>query len=239
VRVLPTSGIADLCTSFSNGIGVTTTLTYKPLTDSTVYTKENTATYPIRDVQVPIPVVASTTTSNGIGGTYAMSYFYTGAKLDFNGRGMLGFHIVQSTEAQGLKNIQTYRQDWPYVGLPSQLKRTRADNGIISQVDNTFTCKDFDADPDVCTVVAGKRYFPYVSQSDEVVNDLNGAFINKSRTTNAFVIWGNATQIVVTTLNSDGTASGYTKTTTNTFTNDSTNWILGRLTRATLTSTTP
>jgi hypothetical protein len=29
--------------------------------------------------------------------------------------------------------------------------------------------------------VAGKRYFPYVSQSDQVINDLNGAFINKTR----------------------------------------------------------
>lgn len=239
VRVLKTNGIADLATSITNGIGLAATITYKPLTDSTVYTKETTATYPIRDIRVPIPVVASTTRSNGIGGTYAMSYFYTGAKFDFSGRGMLGFRIVQSTEAQGLKNITTYRQDWPYTGLPSQLKRTRADNGVISQVDNTVACKDFDADPDVCAVAAGKRYFPYVSLSDELVNDLNGAFINKNRTTNAFDIHGNATQIVVTTLNADNTATGYSKTTTNTFVNDTTNWILGRLTRATVLSTTP
>jgi hypothetical protein len=146
---------------------------------------------------------------------------------------------VQSTEAQGLKSINTYRQDWPYIGLPMQIKRTRADNGVISQVDNTLACKDLDADPDVCTIAAGKRYFPYVSLSDEVVNDLNGAFINKTRTTNTFDVFGNATQIVVTTLNADNTATGYVKTTVNTFTNNTTNWILGRLTRATVTSATP
>jgi hypothetical protein len=240
VRVLKTSGtVADLCTSLSNAVGATTTIAYKPLTDSTVYTKETTGVYPIRDIRVPIYVVASTATSNGIGGTYPMSYFYTGAKLDMAGRGMLGFHVVQSTEAQGLKSINTYRQDWPYIGLPMQIKRTRADNGVISQVDNTLACKDLDADPDVCTIAAGKRYFPYVSQSDEVVNDLNGAFINKTRTANTFDIFGNATQIVVTTLNADNTATGYVKTTVNTFTNNTTNWILGRLTRATVTSATP
>jgi len=40
-------------------------------------------------------------------------------------------------------------------------------------------------------------------------------------------------QIVVST------PDGYSKTTTNTYTNDATNWYLGRLTGASVTSTTP
>jgi hypothetical protein len=35
------------------------------------------------------------------------------------------------------------------------------------------------------------------------------------------------------------TPDGFSKTTTNTYTNDATNWYLGRLTGATVTSTTP
>src|SRR5262249_51030449 len=47
--------------------------------------------------------------------------------------------------------------------------------------------------------------------------------------------WGNATEIVVSA------TDGFSKTTTNTYTNDSSKWLLGRLTRATVTSaiTTP
>ena len=154
---------------------------------------------------------------------------------------MLGFRIVQATDPAGLKSISTYRQDWPYIGLPSQVKRTRADNGVITQVDNTYACKDFDSDPDNCTVALNKRYFPYVSQSDEINYDLNGAFMTKTRTASAFESFGNATQIVVTHLNADNTATGYAKTTNNTYPNDTSgwNWILGRLTQSTVTSVTP
>jgi hypothetical protein len=52
-------------------------------------------------------------------------------------------------------------------------------------------------------------------------------------TTYAYDTYGNPTQIVV------GTNDGFSKTSTNTYTNDATNWFLGRLTRSTVTSTAP
>lgn len=50
-------------------------------------------------------------------------------------------------------------------------------------------------------------------------------------TSNQFDGFGNPTQITVST------GDGFAKTTTNTYSNDTTNWFLGRLLRATVTST--
>jgi hypothetical protein len=52
-------------------------------------------------------------------------------------------------------------------------------------------------------------------------------------TTYRYDAYGNATQVAAST------PDGFSKTTTNTYTNDTTNWFLGRLTGASVTSTTP
>jgi len=54
----------------TNGLGATTTISYQPLTNGSVYTKDATSIYPLVDVQAPIYVVSRVDTSNGIGGTY-------------------------------------------------------------------------------------------------------------------------------------------------------------------------
>jgi hypothetical protein len=65
--------------------------------------------------------------------------------------------------------------------------------------------------------------------------DLDGSAIPTSTTTYQYDSYGNPTQIVTST------PDGFSKTTTNTYTNNTTapNWLLGRLTNATVTSTTP
>ena len=231
------SPFPDRIQTVSNGLGGLTTLTYLPLTNSSVYTKDTTATYPTRDLQNAAYAVSSHTQSDGIGGNVQTNYTYTGAKADLTGRGFIGFKQIQSTFVPtGIQTLVTNRQDWPFVGLPSQAKRTRSNGAVLSQVDNTYDCNDFTAG---CTVAVGKRYFPFVSQSDEVSYDLNAAFITKLRMTNQFDSFGNATQVVVTDLTEGGLATGYSKTTTNTYANDTVNWFLGRLTRSTVQSTTP
>jgi hypothetical protein len=52
-------------------------------------------------------------------------------------------------------------------------------------------------------------------------------------TSNQYDSFGNATQVVVST------SDGYGKTTINTYTNDTTNWYLGRLTQSSVTSVAP
>jgi hypothetical protein len=64
-------------------------------------------------------------------------------------------------------------------------------------------------------------------------SDLDGSVLPTVTTTNQYDAYGNPTQVVVST------SDGFTKTTTNTYSNDTVNWILGRLTGAAVTSTTP
>ena len=63
-----TSVFPDLLTSITPTYGPKTTLTYKPLTDATVYTKDNTAVspYTVSDFQGPMYVVSKVETGNGI-----------------------------------------------------------------------------------------------------------------------------------------------------------------------------
>jgi hypothetical protein len=76
-------------------------------------------------------------------------------------------------------------------------------------------------------------YRVQLQQSVESSWELNGTALPVVTTTYQYDAYGNATQVVVST------PDGYSKTTANTYTNDSTNWLLGRLTRAQVTSTTP
>ncbi len=226
--------IPDLLASIVNGPGATTTTSigYSPLTDNEVYAKDNTATYPTVDLQAPLYVVSSYSITEGVSHQmHTNNYAYAGAKADLRGRGFLGFRSTEATSQEtSIKARSEFRQDWPYVGLPSTLKRLNPDGSVLSQVDHTYACTAFTGS---CLVIPGNRYFAYISQSVEANADLNGAGFPSVVTANQFDVYGNATSITV------NASDGFTKTTTNTYTNDAANWILGRLTRSTVASTAP
>lgn len=229
----------NLLASVTNGLGLVTTITYKPLSDASVYTPGTSAVWPERDVirQTPIYVVASVSTPTGPS-NYVTNYFYREAKVHVYGRGVLGFKVMETLDPQtGINASTTFRQDMPYIGLPAEV--TKVKSGVtLNRVTNTYGCKE-DLNP--CTVGINKRYFVFASQSDEASNDLNGAFINRVRTTSTYDdAYGNVKKVEVENLTSGGAATGYKKTTENTYlAADTGNWILGRLTRATVTSTAP
>jgi hypothetical protein len=227
---------ADRLAEISSGSGAATSVSYRSLTDATVYTKDTgalAAAYPLVDLQMPFHVVSAHTSSDGIGGTAGHAYRYAGAKSDVPGRGFLGFREVELTQqSTGLKVRTQNRQDWPYVGLPSVVKKTQSSGAVLGETSNTYSCKD-PASGAACAVAAGNRYFPFASQSVETGNDLNAAVLPTVTTTTAYDNYGNATSVVVST------GDGYSKTTTNTFVNDTVNWFLGRLTRSSVQSVTP
>lgn len=233
----------DLLTSFANGLGATTTVTYKPLTDAATYVKDTTSAYPTVDLQIPMYVAASAVSANGVGGTNTSTYRYGGLKADANGRGLLGFRWLEATQVEtNITSRSEFRQDWPYVGMPSLVRKTlpgAGNGGVLNSTTSTYGCEDFDATSG-CQVAPGKRYFPYLSQAAEASWDLNGTAMPTVTTTQSVdcastptTCYGNVTQITVST------GDGYSKTTTNTYTNDPANWILGRLVRAVVTSSTP
>jgi hypothetical protein len=223
----------DAITAFTDSLGAAVTVVYKPMTDSSVYTKDATAAYPVLDLKVPSPLVASHSRSNGAGGQIVVSSLYGGAKSSHDGRGYLGFRWVESTDvATGLKLRSEHRQDWPFVGMPSVVRKTQSSGAVLSEATSTHSCTD-PASGAACAVVAGNRYFPFVSQSVETGSDLNGAALPTVTTATQYDSYGNPTSVALST------GDGYSKTTTNTFLNDSVNWLIGRLTRSTAQSTSP
>ncbi len=235
IRVAP-----DLAMNFNNGLANVATVNYQPLTKSGVYTKGAGSTYPTVDLQIPLYVAAQVDSSNGLGGSVATHYQYGELRVDIKGRGPLGFGWVQSTQAQtGITTRTDYRQDWPYVGMPRVVMTTTPEGGMLKRSSLFYSCTDFDAVAG-CDVAAGKRYFPYSGYAYEMNSDLNGAALPMTTTQTTYDCqasptdcYGNVTQMTVST------GDGYSKTTTNIYNNDASNWYLGRLLRSTVTSTTP
>src|SRR5260221_8228354 len=242
---LNASLVPDLVTAVNNGLGHQPTIAYQPLTKSTVYTKDsgaNAAVWPDEDLQVPLQVVASASSQNGLGGLVITNYTYGGAKVDLkSGRGFKGFRWREETpQATSIKTHITYRQDWPYIGMPAQVTRTLS-NGttVILQTDNSYSCKDFTGG---CTVAAGKRYLPFVTQGTTTTRDLDNSFITTLRTTTLDTQiddYGNVLNVEVKNLTSGGADEGFVKTTVSTYDNDTTNWLLGRLRTSAVTKTIP
>jgi hypothetical protein len=213
----------DVITTVTSGVGATVTFTYRPLTDSTVYTKDNTATDPVVDVQMPMQVVSRIDASNGIGGTLATGYAYVGAKLHEDGRGFLGFRQLKVTDLQtNIVQTTTYRQDYPYLYLAS------SDTQTLGAVTLSATTNTHGS-----TSLGGTRYQVFLSQTQTAKNDLEGTALPTATASYQYDAYNNATQVIAST------SDGYSKTTANTYTNDATNWLLGRLTASNVTAQAP
>src|SRR6266496_380413 len=101
----------------------------------------------------------------------------------------------------------------------NQVTNTWADNPVVNSLTYNFS--------------TGKYHRSDLTQTVETSNDLNGAVLPTVTTTTGYDAYGNATSITV------GTGDGYSKSIVNTYTNDTANWFVGRLTRSQVTSTTP
>jgi hypothetical protein len=204
----------------TNGLGAATTFTYQPLTNSSLYAKGSGSTYPISDVQAPIYVVSRVDNSNGVGGSLSAGYAYAGAKVDRSGRGFLGFRQVTATDLQtNIVKTTTYRQDYPYIALVANETQSLG----ASTLNTTNNAYGF-------TALGGTRYQVFLTQSQASSDDLDGSALPTVMTSYQYDAFGNATQVMVSA------TDGHSKTTANTYTNDTVNWLLGRLTNASVVS---
>ncbi len=201
------------------------TITYKPLTDSSVYTKGTGASYPEIDLAGPMQVVSRVETSNGIGGTTAASYTYGGAKANVLGRGLLGFAWTEVTdESTGIVTRTEFRQDFPYTGMASRSEQRQPNGTLIAETTSQY---------DHALSHADKVYSLHLTQSVEKSYELDGSLVSTTTTDNSgFDAYGNVYSIDVTTTTD---IDSYSKVTENDYENDEERWILGRLTQASVT----
>jgi hypothetical protein len=173
-------------------------------------------------------------------------------------------------ESTGLVSRTYYRQDFPFIGQVDKVGRgtSEAEWFNLGLTTYKYTFKAFgptDADyasPVTCVddattgrplksctdsaIKPGNRYVPYthevLDKNSDWSADQSNVFIAlpQTRTTTNQDNWGNATQIKVETLKPDGSASGYSKTTSTVFAEpDKVNWRLGRVLKSAVTSTAP
>ncbi|TML11115.1 MAG: hypothetical protein E6G39_14750, partial [Actinobacteria bacterium] len=163
----------DLVTAITTGIGANVAVTYKPLTSSAVYTKDNTAVDPQLDLQGPMFVVSRVDSANGIGGTVSSTYAYVGAKADQSGRGFLGFRQMVVTDLQtNIVSTTTYRQDYPYTFLASS-ETKKLGTATLNSTTNTYGS----------TALGGTRYQVFLTQSQASSADLDGSALPTATST--------------------------------------------------------
>jgi FG-GAP-like repeat/Salmonella virulence plasmid 65kDa B protein len=244
------SMLASFVGSISNGMQAVISPTFASLTKSSspvMYTKDTGSTaanFPRVDITAPFYVVNTVASSNGIGSTNTTTYSYGGLKTEVGaGRGMLGFRWVKSQEptpvsGSAIERYTEYRQDWPFVGMPS-LSETRlvGAGGTRMLKQNTVTALCQGRDGAACTVAPLGIYFPYVSQTIESAWDTNGAVLPVTTTTYLYEQnpqFGDPTTVGV------AINDGFSATTVNTYTPaDTANWLAPRLQNATVTTTKP
>lgn len=242
----------DLLAGIQQGLGANIAVTYRALSHPGTYTFESGSSYPIRDVlaAAPIKVVTQVNSSNGLGGVTTNTTTYGGGKVDTAGRGFLGFRWAETTDAVGTRIRTEYSQSFPYAGLPKTTTKRSSTGVLVNQSDAAYSYNDFaganpacpanatDPNPLLSGATAGKRYFVYACVNLDRSWELNGTALPNMRTRTSVDAWGNTTQVKVETL--EGSVVTHTKTTDNLYLSpNTTNWILGRLRRAQVTSVTP
>ncbi len=204
--------------SIKNGIGAETKIEYGLLTDSEVYSRENTA------VQGPIRVVKRLQISNGLGGFRSNKIRYVSLRGDGTGRGQPAFdQKIVTDEQTGIVTTTFYKKDAPYQGMPYQVERKLANGTVISrQTDTLQNVKH-----------SFNSYFIYVSSRSEESFELNGTPVDKKITSWTYDAYGSPTKIEVTHLD------GHKETTMHEYRHTPSTWNIGLLLRSTVTNQAP
>ncbi|MGI2028346.1 RHS repeat-associated core domain-containing protein [Endozoicomonas acroporae] len=232
----------DKITRIRSGLGAITDITYQPLTNKSVYKRGANgikqrwgkgspvfdllgSTYVVSQVSSSAPSLPAGKSAINYASKSSVRYQYEAARIQGGGRGYLGFGKLITTDVQtGSVTETTYRQDFPYIGMPSSTVVKTATGALLSESTNTWDSKK-----------NGKVYQPWLKSSMEKGYDLHTAsLLNTVTTTQTIDGFGNVLNMSVTT---EGGGISSTKTTVSQYTNDASKWHLGRLTRSSVTTT--
>jgi RHS repeat-associated protein len=231
----------DVLETATDGFGVAATFAYRPITQSSVYTKGTGATFPVIDSQRPLWVVSTLTATDGTGNnsTFTLAHTYEAARDHLRGRGFLGFekrNVVDSRLGYNIKTLDTYRQDFPYIGALASRERKRSTGQRLSLESNTWDHLLWGA------AGSTERRFPFVRTRTVHEHELDGPG-TKYRTVSTAVAASNGIDttsglILDSTTTTTDVAGGWTKTERVVHSlpfNDTSNWCLGRPTDTAIT----
>ncbi len=229
--------LADLLRTITTGLGAVTTISYDTLSHGAIYSRDNTAVYPQADIMVPVYVVSrvdAPALATFGGSPYGTTFSWAGAKADLAGRGFLGFRQATATDLQtNFVQVTTYSQNFPFIGLVNTRAKSQGST-VVSQTANTYQFANNTGAAVVSTPSNTAAPYAVSLQSSTVGgSDLDGSPLPSVTTSYQYDAFRNPTQVVETT------SDGFTKTTVNTYANDTTRWLLGRLTNTAVTKQIP
>lgn len=218
------------------------------------------ATYVVAMVRASAPTAADPLAQS------ALYYRYAGARLQGGGRGFLGFREITAFDnnfaGKTVATTTTYQQSFPFVGTPVQTVRVVANSNYTPDPCFTTVTDACFLDPGVfftapqgmqisestqswetqdgasADLTTQKAQEVRVAGTYEEVFDLDtGVRTTLVITAFDYDAWGNATLTQVDTYTGTSNTNPVTLATSNTYTNDGTNWRLGRLTASSVTHT--
>ena len=235
-----------LMNKVTDGLDVVTTFDYKPLTDTSIYTKGSSADLTKSEVDVinATHVVAEMTHSNPIhsdtSATLSASYTYEGFKFHRQGYGSLGFS--KSTVVDNERNTTTiseYNQSEPtqtykFRGTLKQTEvRQTSTNNLLAKSVFTYKEKDSEDSSGASSIFVEKQeqylYDPLIGET---------AHLSTTTTTNLLADrdgYGNSKITTVAILDKENNNTEHKRTTTRTIVidepndNDVTNWFIGQV----------
>jgi RHS repeat-associated protein len=252
----------DLLIRVTNGLVAIIDLTYAPLTDSVVYSKDRLLSQPLTPVgagpgellvQSPLWVVQKQGATNGIANhTFNTTYRYSGLKARIDGRGVMGFaerEVTEGVDINGacptgdpatncVRTFTAYEQSYPQNGRPKSVRKFVAPSGgnptqLVNDLTNTWTTRPSLRYPSSTPPV----YEVVLSSKREKSWELSGVELPDATTTTTWDAYGNPLTVTVST------SDEFKKVTQNTYYDANSdydaNWLIGRLATSKLTSELP
>ncbi len=239
---------SNLIVKITKSLGSEIHITYNSLTNYLLHENPGansncTAQYPLSGYTSPIQIVTKINESNGIGGLFNdIVYDYECGKTHREGKGFLGFEkfIVTNTKTK-TKTIENYSFDeiiegdhnYYYTALKSIEKyamNTSYQYILIQETTNTYDKHIFEYND--------KAFFPFIEEAVTNYYTIDATQYKCSKNITLYDNHGNLTHME--THNGINESSlPYTEVTDNIYTDDLTNWFLGRLTKSTVVSQIP
>ncbi len=244
----------DVLVQVEDGFNAKSTISYKPLTDTSVYQMGDDAEAlnwgngsGVFDIISSSAVVSELNKEHvynelGVLNSLTSQYQYGALRLQYGGRGFLGFESFTETDVTtNIVTQSTYRQDFPFNGNLSEVIRSKAGKTLYQLTNNSFYNVSLNA---------GKNQFVAVSDATEITKQFdvtngvlsaNTSTVVTKDTINSFVAVGdsyvnNTSQAITLT---DGFSTDVRTATTifDYLQEDEGLWLISRPTTSTTTST--
>ena len=238
------NGNADLLTSITDGYGNTIKPTYVTLAQGSgsTYTPTSDAQFPYENYTGPLHVVNQVTysdPSNPPNGTYQRTHYYSGAWMNLQGLGFMGFQSDSVYDSRNqLYTQRTFDTTFPLNGmlLSKTVTEGSASGQTVSSVSDTL------ADTVLASTAGAQRYFPHVSASTlkqyAVGSSDNGSLTSTTTGSYSYDSYGNPTSLSTTITDEDGGSPDYGQTWTTAVTDtpdaNTGTWCLRLLTQSTV-----